>query len=293
MNIALCTDENYSFPCGVCITSILENNKERECNIHILAPGLKTETIDKFRLLEKTYQQKIDIIIIDDKVFNGLKINDRFPISIYFRFLLPQLLDVDKVIYFDCDIIVTDCLNELWDANIKNFACGVVEDQKSDDIRIQNRLELYKAYFNSGVLVMNLDYWRENQIADKLLEFIYNNPDKCVYPDQDALNYILHDKVKFLEYRYNYQEFFYLPKEETFLHRSKWSNLIPNEEIPIVVHYTNETKPWITTCNHPHKNLFYKYQAISPWHKNKIIHPYTIKGKIAAIIKQTIRILKL
>ena len=88
MNIALCTDEKYSFPCGVCITSILENNKGIECNIYILTPGLKTETIDKFKLLERNYLQKIEIIVINEKIFNGLKISNRFPTSIYYRFLL-------------------------------------------------------------------------------------------------------------------------------------------------------------------------------------------------------------
>ena len=293
MNIALCTDEKYSFPCGVCITSILENNKEEECNIYILTTGLKPKTRQKFIELEEKYQQHIEIKIIDSKIFDNLKICDRFPKSIYFRFLLPQLLNEKKVIYFDCDIIITESLRELWQTDIEAYACGVVEDQMSDDIRIQNRIGLNKYYFNSGMLIMNLAYWRKNQIAKELIDFIYNNPEKCVYPDQDALNCILYDKVKFLEYKYNYQALFYLPKEDTFLHKKKWNNLILKKNTPVVIHYTNYTKPWIRSCNHPQKGQFVKYQAISPWRDIKIKSPYTIKGKIAAIIKQTIRILKL
>ncbi len=293
MNIALCTDEKYSFPCGVCITSVLENNKGEVCNIYIMTTGLERDTINKFERLGKIYKQKIKLIILDDKVFEGLKICDRFPKSIYFRFLLPQLLKVDKVLYLDCDIIVTNSLRELWETEIEDFACGVVEDQKSDDIRIQNRFGLYKRYFNSGVLLINLEYWRKEQTADKLVEFINKNPEKCVYPDQDALNYLLHDKVKFLEYKYNYQEFFYLPKEDTFLHKNKWHNLLDEGEIPVIIHYTNYTKPWITSCNHPQKHIFMEYQSISLWKNHKIKSPYTIKGKIAAIIKHFIHILKL
>lgn len=294
MNIALCTDEKYSFPCGVCVTSILENNKEEECNIYIIANKLSHITIEKFKELQREYRQKVEVILVSDNAFDGLKICDRFPKSIYYRFLLPQLLlNEEKVIYLDCDIIITNSLRQLWETNIDDLACGVIEDQRSDDIRIQNRLELYKKYFNSGVLLINLDYWRKEKTANKLIEFIYKNPDICVLPDQDALNYILHDKVKFLEYKYNYQELFYLPVKETFLHKSKWKNLIPREEIPVVIHYTQGTKPWKTTCDHPHKHLFYKYQAISPWSKNKIKSPYSIKGKIAVIIKQIVRIIKL
>ena len=286
MNIALCTDEKYSFPCGVCVTSILENNKEEGCCIYILTDGLKQETIEKFKQLQNKYKQKIDIITINDKLFDGLKISDRFPKSIYYRFLLPQLLNEDKIIYLDCDIIVTSSLKELWDTDINNFACAAVEDQMSDDIIIQNRIGLYKDYFNSGVLLINLNYWRREQIADKLIEFIRENPEKCIYPDQDALNYILHDKVKFLEYKYNYQELFFLEKEKIALHKTKWDNLLPNNITPTIIHYTGFIKPWHKGCPHPYKQMFIKFKANSPWKKEKLRSRHSLKWKILRIIGQ-------
>lgn len=286
MNIAFCTDERYSFPCGVSITSIFENNKEEECKIYILTDGLEPETIEKFKRLEEEYRQKIEIINIGNKLFDNLKVCDRFPKSIYYRFLLPQLLNEEKIIYLDCDIIVTSSLKELWNTDIKDFACGAVEDQMSDHIIIQNRTGLYKDYFNSGVLLMNLDYWRKNNIAKSITEFILDNPDICVYPDQDAMNFILYDKVKFLEYKYNYQEFFYEPKERIFLHKKKWANLIPDGSTPVVLHYTGYFKPWHRGCSHPYKKLFIKFKAMSPWQKEKIKSRYTLRWKIESIIRQ-------
>ena len=41
INIALCSDDNYSIPCLVCITSIFENNKDESCNVTVLTNGLK------------------------------------------------------------------------------------------------------------------------------------------------------------------------------------------------------------------------------------------------------------
>ena len=287
MNIALCTDEKYSFPCGVCITSILENNKEEECNIYILTEGLEPQTIEKFRSLERKYNQRIIIKRVDSCIFSNLKICNRFPKSIYFRFMLPELIDHEKkILYFDCDIIVTGSLKDLWETEISEYACGVVEDQKSDDITIQNRLGLYKDYFNSGVLLINLEYWREKDIANKLIEFIHQNPDICLYPDQDALNYVLCDRVKFLDYKYNYQELFYQPKEHILLHKNKWEKLDLAGSTPTIMHYTGCIKPWVKACPHPYKELFIKYQAISPWKDKKIRSRYTIKWKIAGIIEQ-------
>lgn len=292
MNIALCTDEKYSFPCGVCVTSILENNKECECNIYILTPGLKKDTIEKYNLLSTTYGQKIEIIKIDNKNFNSLKISDRFPISIYYRYLLPQLLNREKVLYLDCDIIVTGKLTDLWDTDIKDYACGVVEDQKSDDITIQNRLGLYRNYFNSGVLLMNLNFWRKNNTSTALIDFIYRNPEKCLYPDQDALNYILGDNVMFLEYKYNYQEQMLLPKEEQYLHKDKWSNLLPANETPTIIHYTCKIKPWIKNCVHPLKQEFIKYKNSSPWANNEIEQQYSFIEKLRKIHQFCIYIFK-
>lgn len=284
MNIAFCTDEKYSYPCGVCITSIFENNKNEKCDIYILTDGLKHKTIEKFNHLGAIYKQKINIINIGNQLFENLKVSNRFPKSIYYRFLLPQLLDEEKVIYFDCDIIVTSSLKDLWNTDIKDFACGVVEDQMSDDIIIQNRIGLYKDYFNSGMLLMNLDYWRKNNITEKITEFILHNPAICVYPDQDAMNFKLYNKVKFLEYKYNYQELFFVPKERIFLHKGKWTNLVLDRSTPVVMHYTGHFKPWHKGCTHPYKKLFIKFKAISPWKKEKLKSRHTLKWKISRII---------
>ena len=292
MNIALCADENYAFPCGVCVTSILENNIHEKCNIYILTPGLKEESKKKFKELSKTYGQSIEIIAIDDTLFQDLKRCKRFPQSIYYRFLIPHLLPVNKILYLDCDIIVTQSLKSLWETGISEYACAVVEDQKSDDIRLQNNLELYKKYFNSGVLLMNLEYWRKNNTSQKLTNFIDNNTEKCVYPDQDALNYILGEKVLYLEYKYNYQEFMLYPKEEQFLHKVKWGNLLPANELPAIIHYTCDIKPWIKNCRHPLKGEFFKYKKISPWKSCKTKKLFSFVEKLRMIYQITSFILK-
>lgn len=79
---------------------------------------------------------------------------------------------------------------------------------------------------------MNLEYWRDNNLANKLTEYIYNNADKCIFPDQDALNIVLNNNVLYQEYRYNYQELMLLKKEECFLHKSKWHMLLEKGGTP-------------------------------------------------------------
>lgn len=106
MNIALCADENFTIPALVCITSIFENNKD-DSHIYVLTDGISDKAKGKFCKLSETYNRQIDILTIDKSVFDGLIVNERFPVSMYYRFLLPQMLpNENKILYLDCDIIV-------------------------------------------------------------------------------------------------------------------------------------------------------------------------------------------
>ena len=82
INIALCSDDNYSIPCLVCITSIFENNKDESCNVTVLTNGMSDNTKEKFLHLADVYGQRINIYPIDDACFKGLVTTSLFPKSI-------------------------------------------------------------------------------------------------------------------------------------------------------------------------------------------------------------------
>ena len=51
IHIGLCADERFALPFGVCLTSILESNKDNEIVIHVLTKGFKEETIAKINAI--------------------------------------------------------------------------------------------------------------------------------------------------------------------------------------------------------------------------------------------------
>ena len=260
MDIALCTDEHFAIPALVCITSILENNQEEICHITVLTSGLSISTVNKFSDLAKYYEREISIKTIDQSYFKGMITHNRYPLPMYFRFLLPKVLkDADRVLYLDCDTIIRGTLREMYCTDLSGRACAVVEDQQCDDVEIINRLNITSPYFNSGVMLLNLDYWRNNHITSDLLLFIKANPQKCVYPDQDALNVVLEGKVKYLPYIYNCQEMWITMRSSARIHYSKW--LILDEAIknPVIVHFCVGDKPWFEECNNPFQEDFLKY----------------------------------
>lgn len=265
MLIVLAADDNYAMPCGVCITSILTNNKSEDIKIAILTTGLNDDNINRFKQTASRFNRGIEIKIIEDSIFQGLQVSDRFPQSIYFRFLIPILFPQEKIaLYLDCDIVVNGDIKPLFNVDLASYACACVGDQCGDDIRLKNSVPGVKVYFNSGVMLLNLEYWRKHNISKKCIEYISNHGD-LIYPDQEALNNVLIEQVKIIGYEWNFQELLYLCAKELFLSRDKWQTVEQAKLNPVIIHYTRHLKPWHVECEHPLKDLFIDYQKVSGW----------------------------
>lgn len=262
MNIALCTDDNYAKYCMVAIVSILENNTNTECCVYVITDSFNESNRELLKYLSDYYKQKILVTEIPSDSFEGLKVRSRYRKSMFYRFLLPEIVKDEKVLYLDCDIINRLPLSDFYNTNLAGRAAAVIEDAQGDDVLLHNRSKYTGKYFNSGVMLMNLDYWRKNNIKEQLVEFIEKNPDRCFYPDQDALNIVLEDKVMFVPYIYNCQQAWYLPLDVIQFSFTKWNKVIEAIRNPVIVHYNFDNKPWFKECNHPYKEWFMQYAFI-------------------------------
>lgn len=260
MNISLCTDQNFVMPALVCLTSIFENNKGDVVNAYVITDGISEHYSDKFSELSKFYNQKVQVLTIDRHYFDGLTVNERFPVSMYYRFLLPEmLLDEHKILYLDCDIIVRHSLKAFYDTPLQDMALAAVVGQSCDNIVFENVLQITSKYFNSGVLLMNLDYWRKYDTTRKLIQWVAENPEKCFLPDQNALNKVLDGKVVYADYTYNFQESWLRDSLVHCMHYSKWDEIRRVAKDPVVVHFCEAEKPWFEECKNPFKEEFLKY----------------------------------
>lgn len=265
LNISLCTDDAFVMPALVCLTSVFENNAGLPYKITVLTQGLSAKAMCRFDQLAKAYGQAIDIVEIDSTRFEGLVEKERFPISMYYRFLLPEILNNERVLYLDCDTIVRAQLSDLFETNLNGLAAGVVLDQQCDDVQNQNRLLLETPYFNSGVMLMNLSEWRRCNYLDKLLEYIRQKPERCQYPDQDALNVVLSGKVEFLGYEWNMQEMWLTMLDYTRFHFSRHAELEAAKDNPKIVHFCVSDKPWFDECRNPYRNEWVHYAKLHPF----------------------------
>lgn len=261
MNIVLAADDNYALPCMVTISSILSNNNPAKCSIYVLTLGFDQKNTDLFLQLQQNFNAQINIVVVNPDEIRHSITSDRFPISNFFRLLIPQIFDFDKALYLDCDIIVNGNIEDLWEADLKDMACGVIIDQACDDITLHNRILTYTTYYNAGVLLMNLDYWRKENVSKQVVDFMRLYPERCLYPDQDAINALLVGKLLPLDCKFNFQERWYEPQNEWLVHREKWGAIENAKRNPVILHYTGPQKPWMPGCSHPLAKLYFKYKS--------------------------------
>lgn len=272
MDIVISFDENYSMPAGVMLTSLFENNKDSNIHIHVLLNG-SGKFVQPIIDIVNRYHGKISFYDLSDYDIPNLPVNlpnQRANISVesYYRLFMSDILpaEIDKALWLDCDIIVAGDLKELWNEDISDCAVGVVPDFENNNVHIMNRLgyDATYGYFNAGVLLINLKYWKTENVIPVFANYISNNYEKLFYHDQDVLNYVFHDQKKELNVRYNFQT--------TFLYRTELRNFsckyfaqVDSEfKSPCIIHFT-DNKPWFKGTINPLKGIFYKYQSLTIW----------------------------
>lgn len=301
MHIFFGIDNNFVMQCGVTITSIGENNKDSNITIHIISEELNDESSQQLEAICRKYKFNYILHRVDSSILKDCPLlsgSDNGKIATYFRFLIPQLVqNLDKALYLDSDIIVRHSLNNLWNYNIDNYAIGVVPGQDNDKIQHFNRLnyDKNKGYFNAGVLLMNLKYWRENNVFERLMRYVLNEGKDLKWQDQDALNYILQDEKMILPIKYNLQEGMLFSLENIELDKKYFKDLHAAIIDPTIIHYTSALKPWWKDCKHPYKHEWWKYLYLTNWNNNykaKYRYPNQIIIKVLRYILSKFKLVR-
>lgn len=263
-------DNQYTKYCAVMLTSLFANNKNESFHIHIVADALSDDgqrvLLD---IVEKQYNHTLSFYLVGGKMLSGcpIDLNNYISISTYYRCFLMSILpdSLSKVLYLDCDLIVCGEIQPLWDIDICGYAVGCVEDMWSGKDYHYSRLQYDSAYsyFNAGVLLINLDYWRQYSIQNKIATYIQRYPDRLLFNDQDVLNAVLYDQKFFVPFRWNMQDGFFRRKRKL---RKESLPLLEHEmKNAVIIHFTGGKKPWHDNCIHPYKSEYLKYWDMTQW----------------------------
>lgn len=236
-------DTSYVKYCIVMLTSLLENNKNERICVHLIASELTDEArIEILEVVEGKYGQTICFYLIGEEILQDCSIygDSHISLATYYRIFLCSILpaDLSKALYLDCDLVVLGSINELWNTDISQYAVACVEDMWSGKPDNYERLHYASSdsYFNAGVLLVNLDYWRELDFEGLAMAYIKAHHSELVFNDQDVLNALLHDRKLFLPFRWNVQDGFLRRKRR--IRQESIAMLDEELKSPVIIHYT-------------------------------------------------------
>lgn len=276
LEIVCCTDSNYVMPTGVMLASLFENNRDEDIRVHLLHNGISDSQAAGIKAVAAAYGRSVCFYLMDDSRMAHFPIgkdyqNSHVGLSLvtYYRLLLPHVLpeSVEKVIYLDADMIIKGSLRKLWAVDMEGKAVAAVPDSFTSVPGHYNRLRYPQTlgYFNAGLLVINLKYWRGHDAEQKFADYIMKYPERLAYHDQDVLNFVFKDVKIELPLRYNMLNEYWFDMRYSVVSWEFEEQIKAGQRSPVVVHFTAIPKPWYTNCRHPYKPEFERYKAMTPW----------------------------
>ncbi len=270
IHVACSTDDRYVAHSAAMIHSVLSHRGERRVIVHYLHDeSVPADKLTKLEGMTAAMGGTLDSILVPPELTEGLPEWEYISRTMWFRIFLPDLLPaVARVLYLDCDCLVLKPLDELFATDLDDAYVGSVANVPPlhDLGRIASLgIDDPRDYFNSGVLLLNLDCMRRDRCAERLREFGVANKRNLVLPDQDTLNVILGERRRDLHPRWNAM---------TSLSEWSWSIYAygsrAREEArdrPAIRHFEGPPilKPWHVLNEDPLRDTYFAHRAGTPW----------------------------
>jgi len=271
INTVLVCDDSYAQHATVMLRSMLASNKKSFFKIFCLVPEDFGNTKNMEESIRDLSEDYLNFIYVDPSDFISAKLSGHVSSAVYYRLRLDAFLplDVTRAIYLDCDIIVKDDLSSLWTLDLDGHAVGAaVDDFLNKNQLVRSRVGLSPAtyYLNSGVMLIDINKWKEKKIGTRALEFCLAHPEQITYWDQCALNHVINGDFKVLERRWNFQS-------SMMIDGGAWRctpELLGQLNAAAIIHFAGVIKPWHYRCLHPAKDLYWTYLRETAWHDYRV-----------------------
>ena len=268
LEFAFCVDKGFALPLAVSLASLDRAHTDEGGTVHILFSGLSVETRERISsgvaVLKIVWHE-----VPTSSVHLAHHSTFLSPASLY-RLLLGDILPagVERVMYLDADTVVEGSLREAFETEMDERAVAAVRDAASpwaagplgspwQDLG----LEPSSAYFNSGVMVIDLDRWRAERVGEQALELLRGLRPR--WGDQDSLNAVLEGHWKELPRRWNLQT---PDAEGNGIAWALWRGDVEDAlRTPAVIHFTGRDKPWSFGTDHPMSDRWFESLSRTSW----------------------------
>ncbi|GEK90460.1 glycosyltransferase family 8 protein [Alkalibacterium kapii] len=286
INLLFSLDENYVYPLRVLIHSIIENHPDESFRMYLLHAGISKETLKELEtFVEKNGDHELVVIYCKDffKPSDKLAITRYYSLEMYLWMFAPYILpaDIDRILYLDPDIInvgdIRTFYNKTFDGHsfiATNYKYKTKWIQPFNNIRLGNFES--ENYFNSGVVLMNLEKLRRVGNPDQIVEAIRENKSILILPDQDIFNMLYVNDIKEEDWRiYNMNPKVYEKLKVIFPNKYNFQMI---EDKVVFIHYLGKHKPWDKREKYKYELGKYYFEAERKTYDFIDVEPITNKG---------------
>jgi len=272
LHVACASNAGYLPHVATLMESLAASNAPESLRLYLLHDASVGPALQE-RLLAAARRLGLELRLIcpDEEHIRRLPpTNAYYPSLIWYRILLPELLpELDRILYLDADTLVLQDLSPLWRTELgENLLGAVAQHRLMEGGECLDRPDLSTdaGYFNSGVLLMNLQAMRDKLFSAQMLKVGRELAGAVNFPDQDAYNIACAGQWQRLHPRWNaFASLFLSGGVEDYIA----GDLVYAEAIaaPGILHFEGSAfaKPWYYRCVHPHRALYRAYRSRTDW----------------------------
>lgn len=250
INLLFAIDDQFVWQMMTTLLSAKTNTPGRTIKAFVISKEPLEKERDLLRFGD-SIDVEIEPIYVGTEAFEKAPVTKRWPESIYYRLLAHNYLpdNLSRILYLDADILVINDLSDLYDMDMKGHMYVASQHsafQKFTDNINKVRLNNYdmNGYFNSGVILMDLNKKCEIVREEDIIEYISAHHRNLLLPDQDVLNGMYSQYTLSVPERiYNYDTRYPVYYEATTFGAFDLETVIQKT---VILHFCGKEKPWFS-----------------------------------------------
>jgi lipopolysaccharide biosynthesis glycosyltransferase len=267
INIVCALDRGYLRHCAAMLHSLAEANQGEEFNVFVVHDTLEPDEKASFVRYTSSFIKAISLLQADSSCLYGFPVSGHGSLAAYFRLLLPSLLPagLKRFLFIDSDAIVVASVRPLWETSLHGYSLAAVREHQ---LSCQDHGYVFGEYFNSGMMLVDLDRWRQIDMLEQGRAFAQANPHRLRHWDQDVLNHLFAGQWLSMSERWNACPHLFGLNPYYDMSREKLSpEQMEAIDHPAIVHFAGPgpVKPWHFRCEHPWRDTYRRHIADTPW----------------------------
>ncbi len=278
ITVVYASDANYVAITAVSAVSVLRHNPN--ARIVLLGYGLSHNEQDLVRTRVESHSGTFAFFNVSEEI---RKLEKRgyagyTSYAAYSRVFIPKFLeDHCRVLYLDCDTLVHGSLYDLFKVDLEGKPFALAADCVPRAYKKFIRLSPNRPYFNSGVMLMDLDKWREHRCTERVLEELRHPRGPNPLGDQDVIVRCFLGEITSLPPKWNALSQYWLVTYKGLIRIVGGTDVLPfsekdyeeAREKPVISHFSGNTlgRPWFTNSRHPMRETYREaahYAGLAP-----------------------------